>query len=177
MKAIIFDSSTIINLALNNLLWILQPLKEKYKGEFYITESIKKEIIDRPFQIKRFKLEAIQISKEIEKGVLKVYQEQDLGREFKENIKMDQKNLKLFKENIGALPIIRSVEIGVAAYELGILDSYLLKWDKQARKDLLDALLWSMRFKGCAVSEKEMQEILQEELKENLFLLRDKKKQ
>src|SRR3989339_864796 len=203
MKAIIFDSSTIINLALNNLLWILQPLKEKYKGEFYITESIKKEIIDRPFQIKRFKLEAIQISKEIEKGVLKVYQEQDLGREieelnmianrifigkknnylkiidegeltalvlakkihaealviderttrllieapndlnnifkskFKENIKMDQKNLKLFKENIGALPIIRSVEIGVAAYELGILDSYLLKWDKQARKDLL----------------------------------------
>src|SRR3989338_2066830 len=83
MKAIIFDSSTIINLALNNLLWILQPLKEKYKGEFYITESIKKEIIDRPFQIKRFKLESIQISNEIQKGTLKVY-EQDFFQETKE---------------------------------------------------------------------------------------------
>src|SRR3989344_5807979 len=166
MKAIIFDSSTIINLALNNLLWILQPLKEKYKGEFYITESIKKEIIDRPFQIKRFKLEAIQIRREIEElnmianrifigkknNYLKIIDEGELTAlvlakkihaealviderttrllieapndlnnifksKFKENIKMDQKNLKLFKENIGTLPIIRSVEIGVAAYE------------------------------------------------------------
>lgn len=241
MRSIVFDSSTIINLALNNLLWILAPLKEKYQGEFYITESIKKEIIDRPFQIKRFKLEAIQISNELEKGVLKVYKDEDLTREneelnelvnkiflgrkkylkiidegeltalvlakkvnaqalviderttrllmeapgalstlfhnkLKENIKIEQKNLKLFKKSYGDIPIIRSVELGIAAYELGILNQYLPKKDAQARKDLLDALLWSMRFKGCAVSEKEMQEILQEELKQNSFLSGDKKK-
>ncbi len=239
MRAIIFDSSTIISLALNNFLWILQPLKEKYQGEFYITESIKKEIIDRPFQIKRFKLESIQISNELNKGTLKVYTEQDLTKEiqeldtianhifqgknnflkiidegeltalalakkinaqalviderttrlliespaslnslfrkkFNEDIKIDQKNLKQFKQMVGNIPIIRSVELSIAAYELGILDNYLPQKNQQTKRDLLDALLWSMRFKGCAISEKEMQEILKEELKENSFLKRDK---
>ena len=83
MKAIIFDSSTIINLAMNNLLWILQPLKEKYGGEFYITQSIKREVIDTPFHIKRFKLESIQISNILNKGIIKVYTEQDLSTETK----------------------------------------------------------------------------------------------
>ena len=83
MKAIIFDSSTIINLAMNNLLWVLKPLKDIYKGEFYITNNIKKEIIDRPFNIKRFKLESIQIKNEIKKGIIKIYPE-DLSKETQE---------------------------------------------------------------------------------------------
>ncbi len=239
MKAIIFDSSTIINLAMNNLLWILQPLKEKYGGEFYITQSIKREVIDTPFHIKRFKLESIQISNILNKGIIKVYTEQDLSTEtkalneisnkiffnkdflkiidegelsalvlakkinaqalaiderttrlliespttlnnilksrFKSEIKVNQKNLKEFKRITGKIPIIRSVEMGMIAYEIGILDEYLPKKDPQTRKDLLDALLWSMRFKGCAVSEKEMQEILQQEMREISSPKRDKK--
>ena len=229
MKAIIFDSSTIINLAMNNLLWTLEPMKQKYDGEFYITESIKREVIDTPFHIKRFKLESIQIQNMLTKGIFKVYNEQDLNAEtkqlgeianniffnktnlkiidegelsalvlakkikaealaiderttrlliespttlnnifksrFKANIRIEQKNLKEFKARVGDLPIIRSVEMGMIAYELGILDEYLPKKDPQTKKDLLDALLWSMRFKGCAVSEKEMQEILQQEMR------------
>lgn len=52
MKALIFDSSSIITLALNDLLYILEPLKAKFKGEFYITEDVKREVIDRPFREK-----------------------------------------------------------------------------------------------------------------------------
>lgn len=242
MKAIILDSSSIISLALNNLLWILEPLKNKYGGEFYITESIRKEIIDRPFKIKRFKLESIQIQNEINKGTLKVYKEQDLTKEiqqlneivnktflrgknflkiidegeltalvlakkinaealviderttrlliespqnlnkifkkkFLDNIQVETKNLKKCKEKLARIPIIRSVELSMMAYEMGILDNYIPQKTYQNKKDLIDALLWSMRFKGCAISEKEMQEILKEELKEKSFLQRNKKKQ
>ena len=45
-KALIFDSSTIITLALNNMINILEPLKKSFNGEFLITPYVKKEIID-----------------------------------------------------------------------------------------------------------------------------------
>ena len=64
MKALVFDSGPIINLALNNMLWILKPLKEKFKGDFYITESVKRECIDRPLTSKKFKYEALETFKE-----------------------------------------------------------------------------------------------------------------
>ena len=73
MKTIVFDSSSIITLAMNNLLWILEPLKEKFKGEFYISHSVKEEIIENPLQSKKFKLEALQVMEFIDKGILTVY--------------------------------------------------------------------------------------------------------
>jgi len=72
-KALIFDASSIITLALTDLLHILEPLKEKFNGEFYITEEVKYEVIDRPIQERRFMLEALFIKKLVEKGVLKIY--------------------------------------------------------------------------------------------------------
>jgi hypothetical protein len=72
MKALIFDSSSIITLALNDLLFILEPLKKEFGGEFFIPERVKYEIIDRSLQIKRFKLEALMIQNLINKGVLKI---------------------------------------------------------------------------------------------------------
>jgi len=234
MRYLVLDSSTIINLALNNLLWILEPLRRQYGGEFYITPEVKKEIVDVPLTIKRFKLEAMQILDEITKGNIKIYDKEDLSAETEElsrianqifigkknymkvidegelsaivlarkiqadaliiderttrlliespnmltllfrkklhtNIQVEQKNLKAFAQKAGALPILRSVELGVAAYEMGILDKYIpqeKRAKKELQKELLDGLLWGMKLKGCAVSEKEMEEILKEELKQ-----------
>ncbi len=78
MKAIVFDSSTLISIATNNLLWTLPLLKKKFNGEFYITESVKSEVIDRPLQSKRFKLEAMQILSMVAEGVIKVYKSEEL---------------------------------------------------------------------------------------------------
>ncbi|MEM2131579.1 MAG: hypothetical protein QXR96_03575 [Candidatus Woesearchaeota archaeon] len=78
MKSIIFDSGPLITLSLNNLLWLLKPLKEKYKGEFYITKSVKKEIIDKPLESKKFKFEAIQILKLVEEGTLKIIEDKKI---------------------------------------------------------------------------------------------------
>lgn len=72
MKVIIFDSSTVISLALNNLLYILERLRENFDGKFIITEEVRHEIIERPLQIKRFELEALMITQLLRKGVLEM---------------------------------------------------------------------------------------------------------
>jgi len=80
-KALIFDSSSIITLALNDLLYILKPLKEKFGGEFYISEDIKREVIDKSVEIRRFMLEALMIKKLINDGTFKVVQAKDYKKE------------------------------------------------------------------------------------------------
>ena len=59
MRSLIFDTSSIITLAMNNLLDVLKELKSKFDGEFYISEAVKKELIDYPLTTRRFKLEAL----------------------------------------------------------------------------------------------------------------------
>lgn len=79
-KTIVFDTGPIISLATNNLLWILKPLKEKLGGEFYITEKVKEELIDRALSIRRFEFEAMQISQLINDGIIKIVKNKDIKR-------------------------------------------------------------------------------------------------
>jgi len=72
MKSIFFDAGPIISLAMNNLLWLLQELKKVYPGDFYISQAVKKEVIDKPFSGKRFKFEAMQVMSVVESKVLEV---------------------------------------------------------------------------------------------------------
>ena len=62
MKAIVFDSGTIINFAMNGILDILKSLKSEFNGKFIITEAVKEEVIDKPLHIKKFELEALMIN-------------------------------------------------------------------------------------------------------------------
>ena len=75
MKSLVFDSSSIISLATNNLLWLLEPLKEKFKGRFCIGSSVKQEIIDVPINGKRFRLEAVMILDLLRDGVLELVED------------------------------------------------------------------------------------------------------
>lgn len=72
MKSILFDAGPIISLTMSNLLWLVEPLKSRFKGEFLITPAVKKELVDHPFETKRFKFEAIQVMQYLSKGVIKV---------------------------------------------------------------------------------------------------------
>ena len=74
MKSLVFDTGTIIGLILNNSLWVLEPLKKKFGGEFYITPTVKYELVDKPIKGKKFKFEAIIIESYIKRGILKVYE-------------------------------------------------------------------------------------------------------
>jgi hypothetical protein len=80
-KALIFDSSSIITLAMNDLLYILEPLKKRFGGEFYITEDVKREVIDKPFRERRFMLDSLFIKKLLEKGVLTLFSNLSLNKE------------------------------------------------------------------------------------------------
>ena len=73
MADLIFDTSTIISLATNNLLNALVELKKKFKGDFLISDAVRREILDNPLSSKKYKLEAIIISELIQNNVFRVY--------------------------------------------------------------------------------------------------------
>lgn len=70
MKAVIFDSGTLINLSMNGLLYILESLKKNFQGKFLITRPVKYETIDRPMGIEKFELGAIRVQNLIDQGIL-----------------------------------------------------------------------------------------------------------
>ncbi len=81
MKSIVFDSGPLISLTMNNLLWLLEPLKSAFKGEFFMPEAVKMELVDEPLQTKKFKFEALQIQELISKGALKVLEDSETKNE------------------------------------------------------------------------------------------------
>lgn len=72
-KVLVFDTGPIISLTINNLLWVLNGLKEKFQGEFYITPAVYDELINKPLTTRKYKLEALQVLPYITKGTLKIY--------------------------------------------------------------------------------------------------------
>jgi len=229
MKSLIFDTGPIISLTTNNLLWLLEPLKKKFNGKFYITEAVKSELVDRPFQIKRFKFESIQVEKLIENQTLEII-DNDFIKEttpkllsisneiFKaynncirivhfaemsvvaaainlnsdaivldekttrfliENPKMvveilrktlhtsvsiNENKLRDFKNDVKNIRTIRSIELVTIAYEQGLLDNYITSIP-DAKKNLLESVLWGVKLNGCAVSRDEIEEIIKIESK------------
>ncbi len=229
MKCLIFDAGPVISLATNNLLWILEPLKLEFGGKFYITGAVKRELVDRPLEIKKFKFEAIQVERLIEDGVLEVISsgfitektpgllntaneifkaygsyikivhfaemsviaaaldlsagaiviDEKTTRFLIENPRMaaeilkktlhtaigiNENNLKEFKNTVKGVKAIRSIELAAVAYERGILDRYITKIP-DAKKSLLESVLWGVKLNGCAVSKDEIAQIVRLEIR------------
>ena len=114
MKALFFDSGTIITMTMNNLLWILEPPKEKFGGQFLITEGVKFELVDKPLKIKRFEFEALQVSKLIRDGVLEISKEVP-----KKKSKLLSFANKSFKARGKWLRIVQDAEIEVLSLACG----------------------------------------------------------
>ncbi|MBI2630030.1 hypothetical protein HYW76_02935 [Candidatus Pacearchaeota archaeon] len=86
MKVIIFDSSTIINFALNGILNVLEELKNIFPGKFIITGAVAEETVDKPINnIKKYELEALQIKRLYENGVF----------EYPESLNISSKEIKI----------------------------------------------------------------------------------
>jgi len=229
MKAFIFDAGPIISLTTNNLLWLLGPLKERFGGEFYITESIRKELVEKPLKTKKFKFEALQVQDQIEKGVLKVIKDNKIKKKAEQLLSIannvfyvhkhplnslqageletlaaakimkipyvvvDERITRLLLENPGQMEqllekrlhadvrvkrdklvrlhkevegvkLIRSFELAAIAYEFGLLDDYIAKIP-DAKKQLLQAVLWGIKLNGCSVGQNEIDEVVRIELK------------
>lgn len=224
MKSIVFDAGPVISLTTNNLLWVLDDLKERFKGDFYIPPAVKSELVDKPLGSKKFKFEALQVSFRIKKAVLNVvetpqikalaeellelanhtfkargnwikivhYAEMEVlaaaivlnasavviderttkllvedpqeianmfGRMVGSKIVINHKNLDRIMKWTKSIKVLRSVELVLVAYEKGILDKYLLD-EADGRKTLVESLLWGVKLHGCALSRKELNQLV-----------------
>jgi hypothetical protein len=224
MKSIVFDAGPVISLTTNNLLWLLDDMKERFNGDFYIPEAVKGELIDRPLASKKFKFEALQVGFRIRKGVLTVmetpqikalaqelldlanqafkikgnwikivhYAEMEaiataiilnssavviderttkllledthaLARMLEQNlgskVYVDQRNLNKVKDWTKNIKILRSVELVLVAYEKGMLDKYLME-GPESRRILVESLLWGVKIHGCAISRREIDQLV-----------------
>lgn len=220
-KAIIFDSGSLISLAMSSLYEELRELKKIFPGKFLITKEVKQEIIDKPINIKRFELEAMKLNQLINEKIIempttigvddnRISRETerilsitnntffdknqpikiiDLGeascvalsnllRESKTEsvIATDERTIRLLIENPEALrnilqkrihikisiknenlkefknfKIIRSTELMYVAHKKNLV--------KLKEKNVLDALLYALKFSGCAITDEEIDEI------------------
>ncbi|MGM5484322.1 MAG: hypothetical protein ACQEP1_00415 [Nanobdellota archaeon] len=114
-KAIIFDTGPIINLALNNLIWLFEPLHREFRGTFYIPRAVKKELIDRPLGTKKFKLEALQIMPLITQGTFEVIENDFIKK--KSHYLLDLAN-RCFKAKGNWIKIIQYGEVEAIATAL-----------------------------------------------------------
>jgi hypothetical protein len=80
---------------------------------------------------------------------------QVLERRQEANVTVNQKNLDSLREMFPKLLMFRSVDIIAYAYEQGLFDHELAHGKLE-----LEAALWAAKFNGCAVSENEINEYL-----------------
>lgn len=222
-KAIIFDSSSLISLVMNGLFPEFKELKKIFNGKFLITESVKKEIIDKPLTIKKFKLEALKNKELLDTKILEMPSSLSLNlssekilkqaneimkianstfhgrgkdisllslgetsclalskildeKAIKNVIAIDERTTRMLAErpeNLHELlekrlhtkldykksnfqffkgfKFIRSAELMYVAYKKKLI--------RLKNHEVLDALLYAVKFKGCAISGDEIREI------------------
>ena len=63
--------------------------------------------------------------------------------------------LSEFKSRTKGLKVLRSTELALVAYEMGLLDNFLKNHDKN---ELVDAVLWGLKTRGCAISPHEIED-------------------
>ena len=71
-KVIVLDSGPLINLSMNGLLYLIDELKKTTDVKFLITKEVKHEVIDRPLEIPRFELGALQLKSLINSKVIEM---------------------------------------------------------------------------------------------------------
>jgi len=79
-------------------------------------------------------------------------------------VKVSQGNLKDFSKLTKGVRMIRSAELVTIAYESGLLDKYLAEI-QDAKKTLLESVLWGVKLNGCAISKKEIEQLVRMEVK------------
>ncbi|MBS3127164.1 hypothetical protein J4228_03295 [Candidatus Woesearchaeota archaeon] len=152
-KILFFDAGPIISLVMARVSWILPELKKKYGGKFYITPAVKKEVIERPLQVKRFEFEALQVLKLIRDGVLEVYQ--DVPQQKVSSLIALANNS--FKVKDKGVDIIQSGEMESVACALQtdaeavVMDERTLRLFIENNKEMQKLL--EMRFKKKVVSD------------------------
>ena len=81
---------------------------------------------------------------------------QILSQQINKRVEIDYEMLMEFKDIVGDIQVIRSSEVAAVAYEKGVLGSSLGAEGKEA----LAAMLYALKFSGCAISWQEIEDYL-----------------
>ncbi|HLC81510.1 MAG TPA: hypothetical protein VJH68_02535 [Candidatus Nanoarchaeia archaeon] len=81
-----------------------------------------------------------------------------LERRFQKKVLANKTNMLDFNKLVKGVKIIRSAELVAVAYQLGLLQSYVPKLSR-GNDILVEAVLWSTKYNGCAITEHEIDEI------------------
>ena len=90
-----------------------------------------------------------------------------MSKRLKTTIKVNNDNLKEFRNKVKGIKTLRSVELVIRAYEFGLLDELIpRKTDivPYPKRTLLTSLLWGLKIRGCGLSRKELDEIIELEV-------------
>ncbi len=77
---------------------------------------------------------------------------------FSKEVEVNSDKVKQFADLTKDIKIIRSVELVGVAYSFGLLNDYIPKL-KDGKEKLIDSILWSVKYNGCAVTESEIEEL------------------
>ncbi len=105
MKYIVFDAGPIISLTANNSLWLLEDLKAKFEGKFILPLSVKRELVDKPLQTRRFKLEAILVQRLIDRGIFEVPRSREITEKARKLMNLANNILSGHNHSINILQI------------------------------------------------------------------------
>ena len=86
---------------------------------------------------------------------------------FHMRVKVDKKNIETLQDMFKDLKVIRSFELCIAAYELGLFDKFA-KDDsvvkvEEYKRSLLSGVLWALKLNGCSVKEQDIDYVLNHE--------------
>lgn len=83
-------------------------------------------------------------------------------RKFGMQVHIDRVALRIFQEFLREVKILRSTELMTIAFELGLFNGYLdgkrLVGDYERK--MLEGILWGLRLRGCAISTREIEDVL-----------------
>lgn len=79
-------------------------------------------------------------------------------------IAVNNLNLKQIQQEIAGLTVIRSTELVAMAYELGLLNKYILNEEEKIvphlRKQVLEGALWAVKLSGCSIRRDDLEEMV-----------------
>ncbi|MAH32955.1 hypothetical protein CL615_01040 [archaeon] len=135
MKSIVFDTGPIISLTMNNLLWILEPLKKMGNANFYITDSVKKELVDTPLnKTKRYKFEALQVLNHIDNGTLEVIENSEIKKQTSKFLDIANNCFRAFGHNMN---LVHYAEMSaIALYIQKKADAFVV--DERTTRQLIE---------------------------------------
>lgn len=133
-KTLILDAGPVINFALNNLLWVYEKLKKEYDVRFLLPNNVFYEVVEKPLKTRKYKLEALEVSRMISLGVFEVIQNSPLEKTMK---RIENLSNNSFIAKGRSIDILHGGELEVYSYGVH-LESDILVIDEATARYLIE---------------------------------------